>query len=63
LSDAGSSALPFENLFDCLKGQTLYYDTHTCPPMIIRRKRREARAGASGERPAKVAQDSAEVKP
>jgi NosR/NirI family nitrous oxide reductase transcriptional regulator len=54
----------------CLKCQTLYYDTHTCPPMIIRRKRREARAGAgtprgpaSGESPAKAAQDSAEVKP
>ena len=47
----------------CLKCQTLYYDTHTCPPMIIRRKRREARAGASGEKPAKAAQDSAEVKP
>jgi hypothetical protein len=31
--------LPFENLFDCLKCQALYYDTHTCPPMIIRRKR------------------------
>jgi NosR/NirI family nitrous oxide reductase transcriptional regulator len=54
----------------CLKCQTLYYDTHTCPPMIIRRKRREGRAGAgatrgvaSGGDPAKAAQDAAEVKP
>ena len=54
----------------CLKCQTLYYDTHTCPPMIIRRKRREGKAGvgatrgvASGGDPAKAAQDAAEVKP
>jgi NosR/NirI family transcriptional regulator, nitrous oxide reductase regulator len=54
----------------CLKCQTLYYDTYTCPPMIIRRKRREGRAGVSttrgaaiGKDPAKAAQDVAEVKP
>lgn len=28
----------------CLKCQTLYFDSYTCPPMIVRRKRREARA-------------------
>jgi NosR/NirI family nitrous oxide reductase transcriptional regulator len=54
----------------CLKCQTLYYDTHTCPPMIVRRKRREDRAAArmthgtvAGDAPAKAAQDSAEVRP
>ena len=46
MSGTGSFALPFENLFDCLKCQTLYYDTHTCQPMIIQRERREGRAGA-----------------
>jgi polyferredoxin len=28
----------------CLRCQTLYFDDHTCPPLIQRRKRREARA-------------------
>jgi hypothetical protein len=63
LSDAGSSALPFEDLFDYLKRQTLYYDTHTCPPMIIQRERCEGRAGAGGLRGAAAAQDSEEVEP
>lgn len=27
----------------CLQCQTLYYDEHTCPPMVQRRKRRERR--------------------
>ena len=33
----------------CLKCQTLYFDTHTCPPMIVRRKRREARVAGQKE--------------
>ncbi|WP_431858211.1 4Fe-4S binding protein [Azospirillum sp.] len=36
----------------CLKCQTLYFNEHVCPPMIVRRKRREARRSqpeAAGE--------------
>lgn len=33
----------------CLKCQNLYFDTHVCPPMIARRKRRENRYGGALE--------------
>ncbi|MEX2650695.1 MAG: 4Fe-4S binding protein, partial [Alphaproteobacteria bacterium] len=34
----------------CLNCQVLYYDDRTCPPLIERRKRREARAALRAER-------------
>jgi polyferredoxin len=30
----------------CLRCQTLYYDDQVCPPLIARRRRREARGVA-----------------
>jgi transcriptional regulator of nitric oxide reductase len=35
----------------CLTCQVNYYDTHVCPPMIDRRKRREKRAALLGGKP------------
>ncbi|MBT3789225.1 MAG: regulatory protein NosR [Alphaproteobacteria bacterium] len=34
----------------CLECQMIYYDDHTCPPMIARRKRREERATRKQQR-------------
>ncbi len=46
-----SGAINMNECLQCLDCQVDYYDDHTCPPLIQRRKRKESR-GASGTAPA-----------
>ena len=39
---------PNECLY-CLNCQTYYWDEHRCPPMIVRRLKRERRRGLAGK--------------
>ncbi len=44
-----SGEIDMNECFYCLDCQVTYYDDHTCPPMIWRRKRRAQRPGAAAE--------------
>jgi NosR/NirI family transcriptional regulator, nitrous oxide reductase regulator len=45
----------------CLECQMIYYDDHTCPPMIARRKRREERAERKQQRANARAADQTQI--